>query len=67
LDHHFWIYQTLDMKITNISQICENDKETGFFKNQKGHWAGPTRQRGPARGLLRLPTARVPDSAGPLD
>jgi hypothetical protein len=28
------------MKITNISQICENDKETGFSKNQKGHWAG---------------------------
>jgi hypothetical protein len=23
------------MKITNINQICENNKETEFFKNQK--------------------------------
>jgi hypothetical protein len=46
LDHNFWIYQTLDKKITNINQICENDKETEFFKNQKRALGRPTRQRG---------------------
>jgi hypothetical protein len=55
LDHNFWIYQILDKKITNINQICKNDKETEFFKNQMGALGRPTRQRGPelARQLAR--------------
>jgi hypothetical protein len=47
------------MKITNNIQNCEINKEKQNFKIRKGHWAGPTRQRGPARGLLRLPPARA--------
>jgi hypothetical protein len=46
LDHNFWIYQTLDKKITNINQIYENGKEIEFFKNQKGALGRSTRQRG---------------------
>jgi hypothetical protein len=43
------------MKITNNIQNYEKNKEKQNFKIRKGHWAGPTRQRGPVRGLLRFP------------
>jgi hypothetical protein len=54
------------MKITNSIQNCEINKENPKFQNKKGYWAGPTRQRGPARGLLRLPPAPASDRRDPL-
>jgi hypothetical protein len=47
------------MKITNINQICENNKETGFSKNQKGTGSADPPARPSSRASSRNGAAQL--------